>query len=224
MIKNWIFIFLICIPGLLVLLWLGSWQLQRLAWKENLINEITTRLNSDPRDMPTSPNSKDHNYYMTKIEGQIQSDSIHILTSTKKIGPGFRVISTAILTDGRPILVDRGIIPEKDKNLSLGSGKNSITGYLLWPNETDYFTPEPNLEKNIWFARDLEKMANFLRTEKVLIVATKLQQVSNFNVQDPTINIPNNHLQYAITWFLMGILWLAMTVYFFLRNIRKRID
>ena len=224
MIKNWVFIFLVCIPGLLVLVWLGSWQLQRLAWKENLINEITTRLNSDPRDMPMSPNSKDHNYYMTKIEGQIQSDSIHILTSTKKIGPGFRVISTAILTDGRSILVDRGIISEKDKNLSFGSVGNSITGYLLWPNETDYFTPQPNLEKNIWFARDLEKMANFLRTEKVLIVATKLQQVSNFNVQDPTINIPNNHLQYAITWFLMGVLWLAMTVYFFLKNVRKCID
>ena len=224
MIKNWIFIFLICIPGFLVLLWLGSWQLQRLAWKENLINEITTRLNSEPRDMPTSPNSGDHNYYMTKIEGQIQSDSIHVLTSTKKIGPGFRVISPAILTDGRSILIDRGIIPEKDKSLSLGSGGSSITGYLLWPNETDYFTPEPNLEKNIWFARDLDKMANFLRTEKVLLVVTKLQQGSNFNVQNPTVNIPNNHLQYAITWFSMGILWLAMSVYFFLKNVRKRID
>ena len=224
MIKNWVFIFLICIPGLLILLWLGSWQLQRLAWKENLINEIVTRLASDPKDMPMSPNSENHNYFMINIDGQIQSNSIHVLTSTKKIGPGFRVISPAILRDGSSILIDRGIIPEKDKNLSLGSGGNSITGYLLWPNETDYFTPQPNLEKNIWFARDLEKMANFLRTEKVLIVATKLQQVSNFNVQDPTINIPNNHLQYAITWFSMAILWLAMSVYFFLRNVRKRID
>ena len=224
MIKNWIFIVLICIPGLSVLLWLGSWQLERLAWKENLINEIETRLSSVPGDMPMYPTFKNHNYFMTNIEGQIQSDSIHVLTSTKKIGPGFRVISPAILKDGRSILIDRGIIPEKDKNLSFGLGGNSISGYLLWPNETDYFTPEPNLEKNIWFARDLEKMANFLRTEKILLVATKIQQGSNFNVQNPTINIPNNHLQYAITWFLMGGLWLVMSVYFFFKNVRKRID
>ena len=221
MIKNWVFIFLICIPGLLILLWLGSWQLQRLAWKENLISEIVTRLASGPRDMPMSPSSENHNYFMINIDGQIQSNSIHVLTSTKKIGPGFRVISPATLKDGRSILIDRGIISEKDKNSSLGLGGNSITGYLLWPNETDYFTPEPNLEKNIWFARDLEKMANFLRTEKVLLVATKLQQAPNFNVQDPTISIPNNHFQYAITWFLMGGLWLAMSVYFFFKNVRK---
>ena len=224
MIKNWIFIFLICIPGLLVLLWLGSWQLQRLVWKENLISEISTRLGSVPGEMPLSPTSKNHNYFMTNIDGKIQSDRIHVLTSTRKIGPGFRVISPVILKDGRSILIDRGIIPEKDKDLSLGLGGNNITGYLLWPNETDYFTPEPNFKKNIWFARDLEKMANFLKTEKVLIVATKLRQVPNFNIQDPTINIPNNHLQYAITWFLMGGLWLAMSIYFFFKNVRKRKD
>ncbi len=224
MIKNWIFVFLICMPGLLVLLWLGFWQLQRLAWKENLINEISTRLSSAPGELPMSPTSQNHNYFMTNIEGQIHSNSIHVLTSTKKIGPGFRVISPLILRDGRSILIDRGIIAEKDKNLSFGFGGNSVTGYLLWPNETDYFTPAPNLEKNIWFARDLEKMANFLNTEKVLLVATKLRQASNFNIQDPAISIPNNHLQYAITWFLMGGLWFAMSIYFFFRNIGKRID
>ena len=221
MLKNWIFIFLICIPGLLVLLWLGCWQLQRLAWKESLLTEITTRLSSTPVEMPSSPNVNSHNYVMINITGEIQSDSIHILTSTKKTGPGFRVISPIILKDGRSILVDRGTIPENDKNSDLGLGGSSITGYLLWPNETDYFTPEPNLEKNIWFSRDLEKMAAFLETEKILIVATKLQQVSNFNIQGPTVNIPNNHFQYAITWFLMGGLWLAMSIYFFLKNIRK---
>ncbi len=224
MIKNWIFIFFVCIPGLIILLWLGSWQLQRLVWKETLIDEITTRLGSVPGDMPLHANSNNHNYFMTSIDGKIQSARIHVLTSTKKIGPGFRVISPLILKDGRSILIDRGIISEKDKNTPLGLGGNSITGYLLWPNETDYFTPEPNLEKNIWFARDLEGMANFFKTEEILLVATRLKQPSNFNIQDPTINIPNNHLQYAITWFLMAGLWLAMSIYFFLKNLRKRTD
>ena len=118
MIKNWNFNVSICIPGLLVLLWLGSGQSERLDWKENLIKEIATRLSAVPGDMPMHPTFKSHNYLMTNIEGQIQSDSIHVLTATKKIGPGFRVISPAILKDGRSILIDRGIIPEKDKNLS----------------------------------------------------------------------------------------------------------
>ncbi len=224
MFKNWIFIFLVCIPGLLVLLWLGSWQLQRLAWKENLLVEIATRLSSMPAEMPMHPTANNHNYFVTSIEGEIQRESIHVLTSTKRIGPGFRVISPAILKDGRSILIDRGIIPEKDKNLAFSVGGNNITGYLLWPNETDYFTPQPNFEKNIWFSRDLEKMANFLNTEKILLVTTQLQQGSSFNIEDPTINIPNNHLQYAITWFLMSGLWFCMSIYFFIKNIRKRVD
>tara|TARA_B100001250_G_C19793866_1_gene787850 strand:+ start:209 stop:886 length:678 start_codon:yes stop_codon:yes gene_type:complete len=224
MIKTWVFILFVCVPGFFVLIFLGTWQVQRLAWKESLLNEISTRLNAQPSNLPLNPRYNAHNYLMTTIEGKIQTKSVHVLISSRNMGPGFRVISPLLLKDGRTILIDRGIIPEKDKNSVVGLGSINITGYLLWPNETDSFTPDPNFERNIWFSRDLDKMADFLETEKILLVATKLQQHSNFQIQDPTINIPNNHLQYAITWFLMSGLWLGMSVYFFYRNnLRKRV-
>ena len=89
-----------------------------------------------------------------------------------------------------------------------------VVGHLYWPNETDYFTPEPNVKRNIWFSRDLEKMAKFLKTQPILVVATENRLDASIKMQDPTNNIPNNHFQYAITWFMMSILWFGMSVYF----------
>jgi surfeit locus 1 family protein len=217
--KNWVFIFLVCIPGLLLLLLLGAWQLQRLAWKEGLLRDISSSLNSVPAKLPLKPETSVHNYFMTFTSGKIQSESVHVLTSKKQAGPGFKVISPLILADGRSILIDRGFIIEKDKNQKFEIREfNEIVGYLLWPNETDHFTPEPNLERNIWFARDLNKMADFLETERILLVATSINQDKSFQISAPDITIPNNHLQYAITWFLMAILWFGMSIYFFMGN------
>ena len=66
----------------------------------------------------------------------------------------------------------------------------------------------------MWFSRDLEKMANFLETQQILVVSTENRLDPSIKMQDPTKDIPNNHLQYAITWFMMAILWFGMSVYF----------
>ena len=152
---------------------------------------------------------------MVKVKGALEPRSIFILTPVKGSGAGFRVVSPFKLKDGGKILVDRGVIKEKDKSLLKTSGQQSlVAGYLSWPNETDYFTPEPNFTRNIWFSRDLEKMADFLETQPILVVLTENRLDPTIKMQDPTNDIPNNHLQYAITWFMMAILWFGMSVYF----------
>ena len=84
------------------------------------------------------------------------------------------MISPLKLEGGSKILVDRGVIKEKEKpRLQTLGQQRSVVGYLSWPNETDYFTPEPNFTRNIWFSRDLEKMAKFLKTQPILVVATE---------------------------------------------------
>ena len=152
---------------------------------------------------------------MVKVKGALEPRSIFILTPVKGSGAGFRVISPFKLVDGGKILIDRGVIKEKDKSFLKTSRQQSLlSGYLSWPNETDYFTPEPNFTRNIWFSRDLEKMANFLETQPILVVLTENRLDPSIRMQDPTNDIPNNHLQYALTWFMMGILWFGMSVYF----------
>ena len=205
----------IAIPGLLVLLSLGVWQTKRLAWKESLLENINYNLSSEPAFLSNSVKKSEHNYKMVKVKGALEPRSIFILTPVKGSGAGFRVISPFKLVDGGKILIDRGVIKEKDKSFLKTSGQQSLVkGYLSWPNETDYFTPEPNFTRNIWFSRDLEKMANFLETQPILVVLTENRLDPSIRMQDPTNDIPNNHLQYAITWFMMAILWFGMSVYF----------
>ena len=213
--KKWVFFVLIAIPGLLVLLSLGVWQTKRLAWKESLLENISYNLSSEALFLPNSVKKSEHNYKMVKVKGALEPRSIFILTPVKGSGAGFRVISPFKLVDGGKILIDRGVIKEKDRSLLKTSGQQSlVSGYLSWPNETDYFTPEPNFTRNIWFSRDLEKMANFLETQPILVVLTENRLDPSIRMQDPTNDIPNNHLQYAITWFMMAILWFGMSVYF----------
>ena len=99
---------------------------------------------------------------------------------------------------------------------------SSVVGYLFWPNETDYFTPEPNLKRNIWFSRDLEKMESFLKAQPILVVATENRLDPSIKMQEPTQQIPNNHLQSAVTWFMMSILWFGMSAYFIYKIILKK--
>ena len=221
--RKWLFVVFVAVPGLLVLLSLGVWQTKRLAWKEGLLENISYNLSSQPSILPTELKKSEHNYKMVEVEGSLEPRSIFILTPVKGSGAGFRVISPLKLKDGSKILIDRGVIKEQDTDrLETLRQKNLVIGYLFWPNETDYFTPDPNLERNIWFSRDLEKMASFLETQPILVVATENRLDPSLKMQDPTIDIPNNHLQYAITWFMMAILWFGMSAYFVYKMIKKK--
>ena len=221
--RKWLFVVFVAVPGLLVLLSLGVWQTKRLAWKEGLLENISYNLSSQPSILPTELKKSEHNYKMVEVEGSFEPRSIFILTPVKGSGAGFRVISPLKLKDGSKILIDRGVIKEQDTDrLETLRQKNLVIGYLFWPNETDYFTPDPNLERNIWFSRDLEKMASFLETQPILVVATENRLDPSLKMQDPTIDIPNNHLQYAITWFMMAILWFGMSAYFVYKMIKKK--
>ena len=213
--KKWLFVVFIAIPGLLVLLSLGVWQTKRLAWKEALLENISNNLRAEPSLLTTGVKKSEHNYQMVKVKGVLEPQSIFILIPIKGSGAGFRVISPLKVKGGSKILVDRGVIKEKEKLRVKTSGQQRVVvGYLSWPNETDYFTPEPNFKRNIWFSRDLEKMAKFLKTQPILVVATENRLDASIKMRDPTDDIPNNHFQYAITWFLMSILWFGMSVYF----------
>ena len=213
--RKWLFVVLVAIPGLLVLVSLGVWQTKRLSWKEALLENISYNLSVEPSLLPERLKKTEHNYKMVMVEGSLEPRFIFVLTPIKGTGAGFRVISPLKLKDGSKILIDRGVIKEEEKaRLETPTQHRFVIGYLFWPNETDYFTPEPNIKRNMWFSRDLEKMANFLETQQILVVSTENRLDPSIKMQDPTKDIPNNHLQYAITWFMMAILWFGMSVYF----------
>ena len=210
--RKLVFPILLGFVGVLLLSCLGIWQIQRLYWKTAILKNIEQKIVAKPIELPINLVPEKDQYRAVVVSGVTQSKEIHVLTSLKTIGPGFLVINPMILPNGRIIMVDKGFIPEDQKNLSRKHGQVKIVGNLLWPNEIDSFTPDPNLEKNIWFGRDLDKMAEFLGTDPILVVARKITPPNTSLPQRVGVHLSNNHLSYATTWFSLAFVWFGMTI------------
>ncbi|MFC4217053.1 SURF1 family protein [Pseudophaeobacter arcticus] len=209
--------------GLATLLGLGTWQVQRLAWKQGVLETIETRIAADPVALPASPSPERDKYLAVQLEGEILEGELHVFTSVKDLGAGYRIIAPFVTTQGQRLMLDRGYVRASAKADQRVIGPASLVGNLLWPDDTDDFTPAPEIEANIWYGRDVALMAQALSTDPVLVVlreapsehsAIKLMPVG-------TALIANDHLQYAITWFSLAFIWAAMTASFLWRSRAK---
>lgn len=214
------FLLIFGLGGAAILISLGVWQMQRLAWKQGVIADIEARIAAPPVQLPDNLDPERDAYLPVEVTGVLGSEYLQILVSKKGAGAGYRIIRPMLRTDGR-IMVDMGFVATADASgLKFEEGPPlTVIGNLQWPQETDNFTPAPDLDKNIWFARDVQAMAGALGTAPVLVVRRDAPQsggpVSPLPVD--TSAIPNDHLQYAITWFSLAAIWSLMT-FFFLRR------
>ena len=213
--RRFWFIVFIGFAGTACLLYLGKWQIDRLYWKLDVLKKIDQKIAAAPVLLPAEPSESVHKYLSVEISGQFLQESIRVLASKKRYGAGYRIIHV-FRTNGRRLLVDLGFVGlETDYDIDLSSDI-SLVGNLHWPNEVDNFTPEPDLENNIWFARDVERVASALQTEPILIIL-KDSTLKDKNIKPmpiDTTHIPNDHLQYAITWFSLAIIWALMSCLF----------
>ncbi|MEL6549270.1 MAG: SURF1 family protein [Pseudomonadota bacterium] len=217
-----IFLAVFGLGGTAVLLWLGLWQVERLAWKEGVLAEIEASIAADPVALPAAPVPETDRYHAVAASGILGEEELHVLVSAKGFGAGYRVIR-ALETGDRRVMVDLGIIPTEAKDRPRPGGTRMVAGNLHWPDEVDGFTPERDRAAGIWFARDVGEMAAALGTEPVLIIAQSvtppLEGVRPFPVD--TSGIPNDHLGYAVTWFGMAAVWVGMSGLFLYRGRRK---
>lgn len=215
------FLVVIGIGGAAILVSLGIWQVQRLAWKEALIADIEMRIAATPVPLPTTPDLVTDAYLPVEVTGVVGPSYLQVLVSKKGAGAGYRIIRPMNHTDGR-ILIDMGFVTTQDASgLKFEEGPPlTITGNLQWPDEIDQFTPEPDIDNNIWFARDVTAMAQALETRPILVVRRNVPQTGGPLLPMPvdTSAIPNDHLQYAVTWFSLAALWSLMTLYFLRRR------
>lgn len=209
------------ITGVAILLSLGIWQMQRLAWKEAALAQIDARIGAMPVDLPAAPTPEADRFLPVTVTGELTGEFVDVLVSRKEIGAGFRVIAVLVAEDGRRVLIDRGFLPEMSRGLPREVTALEVTGNLLWPDEVDGFTPAPDAKTGIWFARDLPAMAAALHAEPILIVARSDTGDGIDPMPVDSSAIPNDHLNYAITWFSLAIAWAGMTVLLLWRNRRK---
>ncbi|EAQ25308.1 SURF1 family protein [Roseovarius sp. 217] len=209
------------IAGVAVLIGLGKWQVERLARKEAILADIAAHISAPPVALPDAVEPEADRYLPVAVTGQIGDAALRVLVSQKQIGAGYRVIS-ALDTDTRRVLLDRGFIRVSADIPAPPAGEITVTGNLHWPDERLSSTPENDVPGNIWFARDIEQMAEVLETEPVLIVARALSvpEVGVSPLPVDTSGIPNDHLSYAITWFSLAAIWAAMTGVFIWRQVK----
>lgn len=211
------------IAGCAVLVALGVWQVQRLAWKEGVLAAIEARIGAVPVAIPAAPDPDRDRYLAVTAEGAFLPEEIHVLASRKQGGAGYRLISVFRTADGRRLLADRGFMPLEDKDLARPETPATIIGNLHWPEEVDRFTPPPDTVRGIWFARDVPAMAAALGAEPVLVVLSGTSEAAAPAQAFPvdTASIPNDHLGYAVTWFGLAAVWAGMTM-LLLWRIRRR--
>lgn len=216
-----LFLIVVGLGGAAILVSLGVWQVQRLAEKQAIIADIEARIDGPVQPLPEDPEPLAHSYLPVKLDGTFAGDTLRVLVSQKNVGAGYRLI-TPFETGTLRLMVDRGFVASDDKGIATPDGRVTVTGNLQWPDEVDGFTPAPDPDLNIWYARDLPAMAAALNASPILLVAREVTGDDPVVAPLPvnTARIPNHHLQYAITWFSLAAVWLAMSALFLRRQSR----
>jgi surfeit locus 1 family protein len=205
--------------ALAVLIGLGMWQLQRKEWKEALVATMAERLSAPPVALPPSRDwphlAPADEFLRVTMTAAFESDKEGLVFTGGSTlrddagGPGYWVFTPARLADGNIVMVNRGFVPEGRQNPMTRpegqtAGPVAMIGVLRFAEPPGLFTPRADPAKNIWFSRDPGAIAEakgigaapfYVELESPeppggLPHAARLYP-----------NLPDNHLQYAITWF-----------------------
>ena len=202
---------------ILTLLSLGFWQIYRLNWKLELIEQIENSLKNNPVELS---NIEKKNYLRIKTSGVIDFDKqIYLYNLNDEGKPGFEVVNP-IKIGGENYLVNRGWIPFEKKDLPEINlvDQNQIVGTLMLQTKPSTFKPENDIEKNYWFTLDREDILKFTgRNFSEYVIYLN----GDYKIPKPrviTAKISNNHKKYAITWFSMAISILLIYLYFRKKN------
>ena len=197
---------------------LGTWQLYRLQWKQDLISEITFGLDSTPIRYSTSINK---NYQRVFLNGSYDfKNQIYLYSLNKNGQPGFDVITPFSTLNGDNVLINRGWIKKEFKNTSeINLIKNKkIQGLLKKIVKKNIFKPENNIKNNVWFSINLNQIKEI--TGKNFSNFIVYLEDNAINLPAPrkiTVDVPNNHLKYAITWYSISI-----SIFFYFLYFRKK--
>jgi len=223
--RRILFVLIVGLGGMAILVSLGLWQVRRLEWKGGVIAAIEARLGAEPVDLAglTQPDHEALNYQAVTTAGRTTGAELVVLSAIKGQGAGYRIISAFETDAGRRIMLDRGFVPEGDRRADRPAADLTVIGNLMWPEDADAFTPPPDRDEGLWFARDVPSMSEALNTDPVLVVVRRVAGPDQGILPQPvtTAGIPNDHFGYAVTWFSLAAVWAGMTGFFLWRISRR---
>jgi surfeit locus 1 family protein len=224
--------------ALLILIGLGTWQLQRRAEKLAYIEHVEAGMKALPQPFPSeslwpSTDFSKLEHSRVDIEGHFLAlPEVHLYALLPKIGRhyggvGWWVIMPFEMKDGGIVLVNRGFVPQDLKNPSLRSknlappGEQKLEGFVRLPEKPGRFTPASSPSANEWYLRNPAAFAEYDSLDKTKVAPVVIDQLTPNaddlpQTSDGKLNISNNHLEYAITWYALALVLLV--IYILLRR------
>jgi surfeit locus 1 family protein len=224
---------LAALAGFVVLIGLGTWQVERLHWKQALIAERSAAISAPPAELPpTSDGTRPLEFHRVQVKGTFLHDReilVHAI-ERQRGAAGYLVLTPMRLADGAVVLVERGWVPTDKRDASTRSqgdlpGEAVVDGLLrLAPAEKPgRFVPANDPGRGEWFWIDLPAVARAAGVPEALpfyVEAGPAPNPGGFPVGgQANTDLPNDHLQYAITWYSPAA---ALAVIYFLLLRRER--
>lgn len=219
--------------ALAILIGLGVWQLERRAEKHALLDQIATRAATAPAPIEILLATGDYAAFRpaTALGTFDNAKEAYVYTPRTDGGPtrqGFRVLTPFTLVSGGTILVDRGWVAEARKDPAARAkgqveGETEIAGALRPPTKPGRFTPPPEPETRTFYVRDSTAIAEAqgLTTLSPLILEATSAAAEGPEPMVSAIDLPDNHLNYALTWFSLAVVLLV--IYLRFHQVRGRL-
>ena len=215
-----------------ILISLGTWQIKRLIWKENLIHFYLNQFKNKVINLNKENNiDKQIQFRQITAKGKfLNKNEIYITGKTYEGNAGFHVVTPFLIENGQLLLVNRGWVSEKYKlpnsrKFSLIDKIIVIKGIARLPQKKGYFVPENDPEKNFWITIKPEEIKTYLKlkqqnfiTEFYVDILRESKKILLPIGVKPEINIRNQHLSYAITWYSLSI---ALLIIYFLYHVSE---
>jgi surfeit locus 1 family protein len=201
---------------------LGGWQIQRLGWKRDLIARVDARIHALPVPAPRAASKADE-YRRVRISGHFLHEKSALVQAVTVRGPGFWVLTPLVTDQGFTLIVNRGFVPpDKRRDYARPQGEVQVAGLLRLTEPGGGFLRSNDPKADRWYSRDVAAIAKARRIEGPLAdYFVDADATGGFPVGGLTvINFPNNHLQYAITWFVLAAM-IAGAYIFVMRQERK---
>ncbi|KAF7979407.1 hypothetical protein HWV62_42522 [Athelia sp. TMB] len=195
---------------------LGTWQLQRLQWKVNLIDELREKLEREPISLPQQ---------VKKVYLKGTWDHKHTMLLGPRVregAQGYNVVTPLIRPDGSTVLVDRGfVLKEHVENgaLNQARGEVELLGMIRTSQNRNSFTPDNHPEKGQWYWTDVQAMADYAGGEAAGVQPVFVEEIfegyageAGVRVsrgiplgREPTVDVRNSHLSYIATCYVCAL-------------------
>ena len=205
--------------SLIILVSLGTWQVKRLIWKNELISFYLKQSTNNIINLHKENFvSEEIEYRKVRLTGKfLNKKEVHITGKTYEGNAGFHVVTPFLMQNGNYVLVNRGWVSEnykeaKSRSFSLINEETSVIGLIRYPQKKGYFVPENEPDNGFWFTIKPAEIKKHLKIDKETFIikfyVDALRQEKKINLPigiKEKINIRNQHLSYAITWYSLAI-------------------